>query len=402
MFVAFQNMQQLKSFKYIGAGILVLIALAWVLSSNPEQQSQAQTTEVSPTVKTSSVIQPISQPKNLPNQQYQNQFAAAVALVDSNPQQAEQAFKKLIQQNPSVIEAYINLSAILAEQNKIEESTEVLLKGLQADSTTATAFNNLQQLHGAMAAQAYQQALVETSKQSRVKPKMTISKVAHLSNQSPELEKAKNDIKNFKQQIALKDKQISQFQLGVTQQQDNDQAQLTIAKLEKQLADLKQQFEVNQGDYQNQIAALNKKLQQAAETQVVAINPSQSQTSGSQPTNSNANNEVVAKVKSWAAAWSNQNVAAYIAHYKTGYRPSSGVSNREWRKQRQIRLSNKKFIRVKVSNFSVKPQADKVVVNFTQHYRSNTMDDSIRKQLVFSAANGDWKNAKIVAEQVLR
>jgi hypothetical protein len=40
-------------------------------------------------------------------------------------------------------------------------------------------------------------------------------------------------------------------------------------------------------------------------------------------------------------------------------------------------------------------------VSFAQHYRSNTLDDVIRKQLRFAADNEDWSKAKIVSEQIL-
>lgn len=349
-------MQQQKSLKIYVSVAIALLALVWLIWSNLGQSSQAETIEKDqkpqPVGVKASVVQPIPE-RNLPNQQYQQDFASAVALLSANDQRAESAFRRLIQQNPQVIEAYINLSSILAEQGKIWESTDILMQGLKANPTTATAFDNLQQLHGALAAQAYQQALVETAKQAPVKPEMKISSVAYLGSQSV----------------------------------SNQQSQQDIAELQRQLTEVRKNYEL-------QIADLNHQLKSKQVDSNSTIEPKQ--------VTSNQNVEVIEKVKSWAKAWSDQKVNDYIAHYQTGYRPADGVSNSVWQQQRRIRLTNKKFIKVGVSNFSVKPENNRMVVTFTQHYQSNTMDDSVRKRLVFVAPQGDWAKAKIVAEQVER
>ena len=113
-------------------------------------------------------------------------------------------------------------------------------------------------------------------------------------------------------------------------------------------------------------------------------------------------------VRSWAQAWSDQNVPAYVAHYADNYQPAGGkLSHAVWLSQRQIRLTNKSFINVTVSNFKVQKEqesmpAQRFSVTFTQRYQSNTMDDTISKQLTFEVPGDDWNNAKIVAERVIR
>jgi len=111
---------------------------------------------------------------------------------------------------------------------------------------------------------------------------------------------------------------------------------------------------------------------------------------------------VVDIVKSWAADWSAQNVSGYVSHYTENYTPPRGsLTHEQWLEQRQIRLTNKTFINVEVSDFKSQNRGDKFVVTFSQHYRSNTVDDRIVKRLVLAKDGNDWSQAKIVDEIVV-
>ncbi len=107
------------------------------------------------------------------------------------------------------------------------------------------------------------------------------------------------------------------------------------------------------------------------------------------------------QVLGWAKAWSDQDVAAYVAYYKSNYSPSgSGFSHRQWVADRDKKLTNKKFIAVSVKGFEQKKINDSstIEVSFDQTYRSNTVSDTIRKQLTFEKEGGQWK---IIREQVI-
>ena len=110
--------------------------------------------------------------------------------------------------------------------------------------------------------------------------------------------------------------------------------------------------------------------------------------------------KAIALVRAWASSWAAQDVAAYIDYYQDGYRPSNGLSNKQWREQRQVRLTNKSYINVDVSNFTVKDLGAEFSVKFLQHYKSNNVDDKIFKTLVFAKNSDDWAQAKIIQEQV--
>jgi len=122
-----------------------------------------------------------------------------------------------------------------------------------------------------------------------------------------------------------------------------------------------------------------------------------------QPSQDEVSSEKVAieLVQAWARSWSAQDVSAYIAFYESSFRPNNGISNSKWRAQRKVRLTNKTFIQVTVSNFKVKDKGSQFEVVFFQHYKANNVNDKIFKRLVFNKNGSDWADAKIVTEQVV-
>ena len=93
----------------------------------------------------------------------------------------------------------------------------------------------------------------------------------------------------------------------------------------------------------------------------------------------------------------------YIEHYADDYSPPRAqMTHLEWMDQRKVRLTNKKFIKVDVSDFEFQEQeTSQFSVTFTQRYRSNTIDDTIRKQLVFAKNEDSFLDAKIVDEVIV-
>lgn len=107
-------------------------------------------------------------------------------------------------------------------------------------------------------------------------------------------------------------------------------------------------------------------------------------------------------VRSWARAWSDQNVQAYVGHYQANYKPKrKKISHNQWKQQRKVRLTNKRFVEVKVADFEVKDLGNTFTVTFSQHYRSDNLDDKIVKRLEFAKTPVNTRNAKIIDELVL-
>ena len=96
-------------------------------------------------------------------------------------------------------------------------------------------------------------------------------------------------------------------------------------------------------------------------------------------------------VLDWAAAWSRQDVDAYLSHYVEGFRPESGASHPVWRDQRRERLMRPSSISVEISELEVIPQdAQHVQARFVQDYRANHYRDRVSKRLDLMLEGDEW------------
>ena len=219
--------------------------------------------------------------------------------------------------------------------------------------------------------------------------------VSGLQSSNAELLAQLKQIKSEKSQLqssfeALQAEKNSLLEANASFQSKLDQQQSLASK-----GELQQQLK----DANAQIASLQTALENAQTTSVVT---NTSNTVSEPQVSQKQQDEIaVSLVKSWANEWANQNVSAYIDHYVDNFTPGNGLSHDQWREQRRVRLTNKSFIEIDVDNFSVEDQGDKFAVTFMQHYRSNNVDDRIKKRLVFVKLGDDWATAKISSETVI-
>ena len=97
-------------------------------------------------------------------------------------------------------------------------------------------------------------------------------------------------------------------------------------------------------------------------------------------------------LKSWAKAWSEQNVQAYVRSYVAGYKPNDGVSHKQWVQTRTNRLTNPDFIKVALSDIDVVMLSDsRAEATFSQSYRSDRYRDVARKRISLMRRSSGWK-----------
>jgi hypothetical protein len=190
--------------------------------------------------------------------------------------------------------------------------------------------------------------------------------------------------------------QLSQASVTATELAEQESAQ-KIESLQAQLSSLENQLAAAQQATLDAVAS-NVQVAPVGATNVVASNIDTNNTPASEGDNQAV---AIALVQSWAQRWSAQDVDAYVAHYADNYSSSSSLSRRQWLEQRQERLTNKAFITVKVSDFKVTDLDGQFAVTFAQNYKSNTVDDTVTKRLVFNKKSDTWSNAKIVNESIV-
>ena len=101
---------------------------------------------------------------------------------------------------------------------------------------------------------------------------------------------------------------------------------------------------------------------------------------------------VESAVRSWARAWSDQDVELYLSHYASDFVPDLGLSRRQWRELRRQRLTASGSIRVAVTRLETWIVSEgEARVSFLQIYRSDGYSDTVDKVLEFGRENGVWK-----------
>ena len=100
-------------------------------------------------------------------------------------------------------------------------------------------------------------------------------------------------------------------------------------------------------------------------------------------------------VTSWAAAWKNKNVDAYLSHYSKNFSTPGGMSRDAWEKQRYDRLGSPAFINVVIRDMhKQKVNNSRVQAVFIQEYQSDKYSDKVLKVLDLVWEDGGWMIAK--------
>jgi ketosteroid isomerase-like protein len=108
--------------------------------------------------------------------------------------------------------------------------------------------------------------------------------------------------------------------------------------------------------------------------------------------------EVTAAVEAWRSAWSARDVPRYLAAYAPDFQPAEATSHAAWVSQRKERLRNARGLRVQVEQLEVSAEGDRATARFLQHYRAGSLNDQVRKRLVFVRRADGWKISEEAVE----
>ncbi|MFT6406685.1 MAG: hypothetical protein ACJAQ6_000095 [Arenicella sp.] len=390
---------------------------------------------------------------------------ANAAINSGNTQAGAAALNGLIADYPSVIEPYLNLASIYAEQQQLEKARTTLLKGFAANPKAGMLFDHLKKIHSAIAANSYRQAL-DTNSANRENTKLVLTRVSNIVTRRDQIN-----------QIAALQKKLQDSQIQISQSATQAQAE-KVSSLESKLSDVQASSFKDRSTYQRELSGLQKQLAEQSQALLLSQTAKREALARVVRAEQNALNEIteitkqlesqkallvaaqglageqanmlakaeqqttalalleaenirltettaavialpkgdgsgrdtsietlernaIGLVQSWAGAWSAQDVAAYVNHYQANYSSSRSLSRQQWLYQRQVRLTNKEFIRVKVSDFKVEDLGSQFSVTFSQYYQSNTVDDTVTKRLLFDKDSDDWSQSKIVDERLV-
>jgi len=307
-------------------------------------------------------------------------FMRGVILSELNrPDEAIEAFKNLIADQPDLPEPYNNLAALFAQQRRYLDARDALEKAIRINPAYTTALENLGDLYLRLAGDVY-------------------AKAKNLEDASPETTRKLASVKNLiggarDTQLAAADS--SAKKPAETAAAAAASAPATTAKAEEKPA-----------------AAKGKKGAKAevAKAEVAKAEPTKAETAKTElakgpDTPSNPEPEagksfdpaaVEQAVRNWASAWAGKDVEGYLASYAPDFRAPAG-GRAKWENARRERISKPETISIEIESLSIKQQKGKAVATFTQNYRSPIHKSNDNKILVLAQRDGEWR---IVEERI--
>jgi ketosteroid isomerase-like protein len=100
---------------------------------------------------------------------------------------------------------------------------------------------------------------------------------------------------------------------------------------------------------------------------------------------------VMAQVSGWAKAWAAQNVDSYLSYYSQQFEPPKGLTRKAWADERRARIEGKGRIHVDVAGPEVVVNGNTARVTFRQTYESDRLTARSRKTLVLVKNGGKWQ-----------
>ena len=344
-------------------------------------------------------------------------FSEALALQQQGKQdQAQQLYLELIDRYPSLLEPYLNSAALYAASDDVAAAQSTLLAGLQANQSVKQLYQGLQQLYAHQAAQAYSQALLDAPGEHSNIPKLANSTLIDTSSLNADLmdqlratsmrmsTSHQQEIANLKRLFALERSKLSDDlqKAEIASSEESLRASTLQTKLSESTAEV-EALRAAVASQDLQIARLEQQLVDAGQAALAAqqstetVPVSQVEEVANLPRVDEIAKQIV---NSWAAAWSSQDVAAYVAHYAADYQGNL-PSRQAWLEQRRVRLTNKRFIKVELSWLRVTDLGETIAVEFNQRYQSDSIDDTIRKKLTLAKSSDNLAASKIIMEDVI-
>ena len=286
----------------------------------------------------------------------QVRFQKGLALVDLGKQQdAIKVFQALTEDFPELPEPYNNLAVLYAQQKQYDKARQALEMAIQTHPSYATAHENLGDIYAEMASQAYGKALSLDKGNNTARTKLTLIR----------------DL--FAGPAAIQTKPVAPAKPEVKPEPPKPETKPTPVKPVEPVA--------------SKPAETTKPVVKT-EPKTEPVAPARDEQG------------VVRTAESWAKAWSDKKVSAYLGFYDKSFRPPRGMSRPAWEAERRDRLTAPKQIEVEILDPKVVFVNDNTArLTFSQRYHSDALNSTTGKTLVLGKAGDRWL---IVEERVGR
>jgi len=273
-------------------------------------------------------------------------FLKGLILAEQNkPNDAIKVFTELTQEFPELPEPYNNLAVLYASQGQYDKARSSLEMAIRTHPSYATAHENLGDIYAKMASQAYDKALQLDKGNTTAQTKLNLIKDL-FSPGSPRPAKT----------AAVKP----------------DSTKVAVATPAAK--------------------PVEKQPEPVAKAPVKEPAPVAKPAPPKEPAKQARNpDEVVKALNGWARAWSDNDVAGYLAHYAADFQTPKGESRDAWESKRKVRVAKPRKIQVSVESPKVVYSDNgRVTVKFRQHYQSGALKVASTKTLVMVKSGDKW------------
>jgi tetratricopeptide (TPR) repeat protein len=280
-------------------------------------------------------------------QDAQGRFTKGLILTElKRPNDAIAVFTKLSEDYPELPEPYNNLAVLYAQQGQYDRARNALEMAIRTHPSYAVAYENLGDVYAKLASQAYDKALRLDTSNTAAQSKLALIR---------ELVSAPGD------SHAPPVKPSVKTPVATT-------SPVTTAT----------------------VVATTLAAAPASAATTPAATPSAS--SGKAENDAaNAHQEVTRALAAWAAAWSRQDVKAYLGHYASGFKPPNGMSRKAWEAERAERLKRPKWIKVSYGTPQITIDGKQATARFRQNYQTPSLRNATNKTLVFVRVGSAWQ-----------
>ena len=295
----------------------------------------------------------------------QTRFLKGIALAEMNrANDAIAVFQKLTEDYPELPEPYNNLAVLYAQQREFNKAKSALEMAIRTHPSYATAHENLGDVYARLASQAYNNALqldsanvAAQSKLALIRELMTVSTRASGATMVA-------SAPAVAEPVAVAPRAPSSAPVAPAAPQPAPAAPVTPPPPPA--------------------------VEPPPAPTPPVVKPAPA-TPSTPAVASNTQDAVRSAVENWAQAWSNKDVATYLAHYASNFDPPGAMSRHAWEAQRKQRVGGKPGdINVTLEDIEITTSGKAATVYFRQHYRSSGFNGSTDKTLRLVRSNGRW------------
>jgi tetratricopeptide (TPR) repeat protein len=280
----------------------------------------------------------------------QMRFQKGLILTEQNKTaDAIGIFSSLAEEYPDLPEPYNNLAVLYASQGQYDKAKGALEAAIRTHPSYATAHENLGDVYAKMASQAYGKALQLDKGNAAAQTKLAMIKDL-FTGRPKEILTASSP--------------------SVSAAPTIDSPAIAMEKVPEKRGE---------------------KVVEKAEKSTAGKTAAAESGPEAQPALPDESDEVIKTVEAWAKAWSDKNVAAYLAFYSNNFRPQGGSSRAAWEKSRRERVGKPRSIQVAITNPKVNlTDTTHARVSFKQSYHSDSIKSNTIKTLEMIKTGEKW------------